>query len=100
MAARNIIKHQKDFMLQVQVTRIIWKLTDNTLGYLMEQFYTYTTDIDLDNRTQTKSLMPSNLPGLETLDDFLKNLLEENHKALNNNKTSFIKTFSKIFWVY
>lgn len=43
MVVRHITKHQKGFMLQIQVTKITWKLTDNILGYVMEQFYTYIT---------------------------------------------------------
>ena len=62
-----------------------WSLSEDMLSYFLKQFHSFIPDAQLEDSNLKQNPIPSNVPPLAPLDDFLSFLrgdLEENHKYL------------------
>ena len=57
-----------------------WSLLENMLSYVLKQFHSFIPNPELENSILKYNPIPSNVPPPAPLDDFLRGILEENHK--------------------
>ena len=72
------------------------------LSYVLKQLYSFIPDAELEDRILKYNPIPSNVPPPAPFSDFLRGVLEENHKYLQMLGINFDKKCSKkylMFWV-
>ena len=52
------------------------------LSYILRQFHSFIPDAELEDRILKYNPIPSNVPPPASLDEFLRGILEENHKYM------------------
>ena len=59
-----------------------WSLSEDMLSYVLNRFHSFIPDAELEDSILKYNPIPSNVPPPAPLDDFLRGVLEENHKYL------------------
>ena len=57
-----------------------WSLSEDMLSYILKQFHSFVPDAELEESILKYNPIPSNVPPPAPLDEFLRGVLEENHK--------------------
>ena len=58
-----------------------WSLSEDMLSYVLKQSHSFIPDAELKDSILKWNPIPSNVPPPAPLDDFLRGILEENHKS-------------------
>ena len=86
-----------DFLSQSQYE---WSLPEDILSYILRQFHSFIPDAELEDNILKYNPIPSNVPPPAPLDDFLRGVLEENHKYLQMQEDKLLqKMQQKVLYV-
>ena len=66
-----------DFISQSQYE---WTLSGDILSYILRQFHSFIPDAELEDNILKYNPIPSNVPPPAPLDEFLRGVLQKNHK--------------------
>ena len=61
-----------------------WSLSEDMLSYILKQFHSFIPDTELEDSILKYNPIPSNVPPPAPFDEFLRGVLEENHKYSQN----------------
>ena len=68
-----------------------WSLSEDMLSYVLKQFHSFIPDAELKDSILKWNHIPSNVPPPAPLDDFLRGILEENHKYLQMQEDKLLQ---------
>ena len=68
-----------------------WSLSEDMLSYALKQFHCFIPDAELEDSILKSNPIPSNVPPAAPLDDFLRRVLEENHKYLQMQENKLLQ---------
>ena len=68
-----------------------WSLWEDMVSCTLKQFHSFITGAELEDRILYQNPIPSNLPPPLPLDQFLKGVLEENHKYSQMQEDIFLR---------
>ena len=61
------------------------------LSYILKQFHSFILDAELEDSILKYNPIPSNVPPPASLDEFLRGILEENHKYLQMQEEKLLQ---------
>ena len=67
------------------------------LSYILKQFHSFIPDAELEDSILKYNPIPSNVPPPVPLDEFLRGVLEENHKYSQMQQEKLFKKCSKMY---
>ena len=68
-----------------------WSLSEDVLSYILKQFHSFVADAELEENILKYNPIPSNVPPPAPLDEFLRGVLEENHKYSQMQKDELLQ---------
>ena len=68
-----------------------WSLSEDMLSYVLKQFHSFIPDAELEDSILKCNSIPSNVSPPAPLDNFLRGVLEENHKYLQMREDKFLQ---------
>ena len=68
------------------------------LSYILKQFHSFIPDAELEDNILKYNPIPSNAPPPAPLDEFLRKVLEENHKYLEMQQEKFLQKIQQMYF--
>ena len=72
----------KRFQINSLQSHYEWSLSEEMIYYILKQFHSFIPDAELDDSILKYNIVPSNVPPLAPLGEFLRGVLEERHNYL------------------